>query len=253
MSSASSSMRVCRSSIDSNTTARPVCCSSSGDAADGLMTAPSGARLPRSTAMPASRLNGCVERGDDLAVPARRVLHVLPERLAVRPSAHPCAAGRARRARAAPPAGRRRSRNPPSGTCPTASGRPGSATSRPSRSKSSSVESTPTRPRDREQMHHGVGRAADGRERADRVLERGARQDLRQHEVLAAPSPRCAAPPCGRAVLRRASAAGIAALPGQADAQRLDHRGHGRGGAHRHAVAGERFIAGLGFVEFVRA
>ena len=36
----------------SNTTARPRCCISAGVAADGLMIAPRGARLPRSTAMP---------------------------------------------------------------------------------------------------------------------------------------------------------------------------------------------------------
>ena len=53
MSSASSSMRAWKSSMSSNTTARPRCCIRCGDAADGLITAPSGARLPRSTAMPA--------------------------------------------------------------------------------------------------------------------------------------------------------------------------------------------------------
>ena len=44
--------------MSSNTTARPRCFSSSGVAADGLITAPSGARLPRSTAMPPCGLNG---------------------------------------------------------------------------------------------------------------------------------------------------------------------------------------------------
>ena len=51
-------MRLCRSSTSSNTTARPLCFSSFGVAADGLITQPSGARLPRSTAMPPSGLNG---------------------------------------------------------------------------------------------------------------------------------------------------------------------------------------------------
>ena len=37
--------------------------------------------------------------------------------------------------------------------------------------------------------------------------------------------------------LRRASTAGIGGVARQADAQRLDHAGHGRGGAHGHAVA----------------
>ena len=44
--------------MSSNTTARPVCFSSVGVAADGFSTAPSGARLPRSTAMPPCGLNG---------------------------------------------------------------------------------------------------------------------------------------------------------------------------------------------------
>ena len=51
-------MRVWKSSMFSNTTARPVCTISAGVAALGLITAPRGARLPRSTAMPALSLNG---------------------------------------------------------------------------------------------------------------------------------------------------------------------------------------------------
>src|SRR6056297_2085143 len=46
-----SSMRLVMSSTESNTTARPVWRRSSGDAADCLMMAPSGARLPRRTAV----------------------------------------------------------------------------------------------------------------------------------------------------------------------------------------------------------
>src|SRR5678815_5989489 len=41
-----------------NTTARPLCFINFGVAADGLMIAPSGHRLPRSTAMPVFFLNG---------------------------------------------------------------------------------------------------------------------------------------------------------------------------------------------------
>ena len=44
--------------MSSNTTARPLCFISVGVAADGFSTAPFGARLPRSTAMPPSGLNG---------------------------------------------------------------------------------------------------------------------------------------------------------------------------------------------------
>ena len=55
-------MRARMSSIESKTRAGPTCCSSAGVAAAGLMIAPRGARLPRSTAMPASAING-VSRG----------------------------------------------------------------------------------------------------------------------------------------------------------------------------------------------
>src|SRR5881392_1329074 len=58
MSSSGSSMRRWKSSMLSNTTARARCVMSFGVAAEGLMMAPSGHRLPRSTAMPASFLNG---------------------------------------------------------------------------------------------------------------------------------------------------------------------------------------------------
>ena len=44
---------------------------------------------------------------------------------------------------------------------------------------------------------------------------------------------------------RRESGAGIAALPGQRHAERLGHRGHRRGGAHHHAVAGRAREAAL--------
>ncbi|KEH14906.1 hypothetical protein GY15_02085 [Delftia sp. 670] len=46
------SMRWARSAAFSKTTARPSCSMSRGWAADCLMMAPPGARLPRSTAMP---------------------------------------------------------------------------------------------------------------------------------------------------------------------------------------------------------
>ena len=44
--------------MSSNTTARPLCFMSFGVAAEGFSTQPSGARLPRSTAMPPCGLNG---------------------------------------------------------------------------------------------------------------------------------------------------------------------------------------------------
>ncbi len=51
-------MRLWKSSMFSNTTARPRCFISLGVAAEGLMMAPSGHRLPRSTAIPEFFLNG---------------------------------------------------------------------------------------------------------------------------------------------------------------------------------------------------
>ncbi|MNC85411.1 hypothetical protein D3C83_10080 [compost metagenome] len=51
-------MRLWKSSMFSNTTARPRCFMSFGVAAEGLMIAPPGHRLPRSTAMPVFFLNG---------------------------------------------------------------------------------------------------------------------------------------------------------------------------------------------------
>ena len=47
-----------QASMSSNTKARPVCLSNPGVAAEGFNTAPLGARLPRSTAMPPCGLNG---------------------------------------------------------------------------------------------------------------------------------------------------------------------------------------------------
>src|SRR3982751_5358282 len=58
MSRSGSSIFALNSSMVSNTTALPRCLSSLGVAADGLITAPSGARLPRNMAMPALALNG---------------------------------------------------------------------------------------------------------------------------------------------------------------------------------------------------
>ena len=46
-----------------------MCCSSRGSHAEGLITAPSGARLPRSTASRLRRCSALVERADDVVVP----------------------------------------------------------------------------------------------------------------------------------------------------------------------------------------
>ena len=75
-------MRAWKSSILSKTIARPRCCSRCGEAAAGLMMAPSGARLPRSTAMPPSASSGSASGPDDLGVPDVRGVEVVDERLA---------------------------------------------------------------------------------------------------------------------------------------------------------------------------
>ena len=92
-----------------------VCCSSRGSAAAGLITAPSGARLPRSTARLPLGDQRLVARQDHVVVEHLGAGDVLAERLAV---------DRARverqqvaDARPAARASRRRRRNPPSGTC----------------------------------------------------------------------------------------------------------------------------------------
>ena len=87
-----------------------------------------------------------IERTDDFGVPVRRVLAVLPDRLAVHRHRVADAADRAPPAHESRPARRPRSRNPPSGSGPTASGRRCVGTSRPRSSQSCSVSGTPMRP-----------------------------------------------------------------------------------------------------------
>jgi hypothetical protein len=101
---------------------------------------------------------------------------------------------------------------------------------------------------DRDQVDHGVGRAADRGERDDRVLERLAGQDLRQLLVLVdhvddAP-PRRARDHVAPAVDR-----GIGGVAGQAEAERLDHRRHRARRPHRHAMAVAAAHAAFGVEE----
>ena len=144
--SAGSSIRAVHVVVVAEHDGRPACWSSRGSAAVCLMTAPSGARLPRSTATPPSGADSARSRGDDhLVVEHARAGDVLAERAAVHGVGSRGGAGRASlvQQRAA---ARRRSRSPPSGTRPTgrmlASNGVG-ATARRSRSRSSA---TPARP-----------------------------------------------------------------------------------------------------------
>ena len=71
------------------------------------------------------------------------------------------------------------------------------------------------RPGDRQQMQHRVGRAADGAVDADGVLDRLAGDDLRHLQILMHHLDDAPAGEMGR-TRRRASTAGMAALPGSA-------------------------------------
>ena len=192
--------------------------------------------------MPASGLNGASNGVMTSLFQHGASCDVLPDRARRSRSARPCAAARARRARAAPPAGRRRSRNPPSGSGPTASGRPGNGRrGRAGRNRRASGRRRCARRSPAGGSRHWSSRrsppACGSRSRTPRGS--GSSDSTRSSPTIST----MRRPAMRASRLRRASTAGIAALLRQADAERLDHRGHGRGGAHGHAVPAERFIA----------
>ena len=214
------------------------------------MTAPSGARLPRSTAMPACGLNGLSNGADDVAIPAFCASAtfsqiVCPFTVSASRSSRP-----SRRARAARPAGRRRNRNPPSGSCPD-----GIRLTRPARRGRAgrnrrASESTPMRPAIAsrwmtalvEPPMAALTRMAFSNASRVRIC------DMRRsssHHLDNAPARE----------LRKRIAARIdgrdRGVPGSAmpsASTMLRHRG---GGAHRHAVAVRAGHAGFGFAEIV--
>ena len=161
------------------------------------MTAPFGARLPRRMAMPASGLNGSSNGRDDLAVEARGVLHVLPERAAVHGQRvlvqEPALAERAQHHRQAAGVVEVLHQEPAGGhqvdEAVHAAAEPVEVVER---------QLDADAPRDREQVHHGVRRAADGaracgsRSRTPRASGSSTARGPR------APSRRCAARPCAR-------------------------------------------------------
>ena len=188
-----------------------------------------------------------LERRDDLVVPARGVLHVLPERLTVRGQRvlvqQAVLSQRAQHhrqsARVIEVLHEELARRHQVGHAVHATRQLVEVGERQRHAEAA---------RDREQMDHGVRRAADGRERADRILERGACQNLREHEFLVH-HPDDA--PAGHARQRVAARVGRGnrGVLRQAYAERLDDRGHARRGAHRHAVAGAAVHRGLGFAK----
>ena len=121
------------------------------------------------------------------------------------------------------------------------------------RLKSSMSSGTPRFVGDREQVQHGVGRAAGGRDGGDGVLERVARDDLtRPHAApqhvhhharrRAAPTPTLSS-----------SVAGTLALPNGEMPRHLAHGGHRVGGELAAAGAGARAGLPLERVEVRRA
>ena len=183
-------MRALYCSMVSNTMARPRCLISCGEAADGLRTAPSGARLPRSTAMPPLAASGLSIGRMTSVFQLRRVAAVLPDRLAV--DRHRVAveqAGLAERA------DHRRQASRVVEVLHQEAARRLEIDQR--RHVAAVFVPVVQRQRhadaagDGEQMDHGVGRPADGAVDANGVLERGARQDLRDPDVLPDQRRRC--------------------------------------------------------------
>jgi hypothetical protein len=248
MSRLSSSIFAWNSSIVSKTTARPRWTISAGVAALGLMIAPRGARLPRRTAIPGLVLERRRERLDHVGVEVLRAFDVGADRQAVggddvevkqvgdllhhdRQAAgiaevlHQVLARRLQVDEA-----RQLAREPVEVV---------------------DAELDAEAAGDRDQVDHGVGRAADRRERDDRVLERLPRQHGRDPLVLVdhvddAPAghPREHVAP---AVDRR-----IGGVAGQAEAERLDHARHRARRSHRHAVAVAAMHAALGIEEVLQ-
>ena len=210
-----SSMRAARSSTLVNTTARPRCRSSSGEAArvldDGAVRGEVAAQdrgpaLRRAAAGPAAR---SPRRSQHLRPP-----RCSPPRLAGHGQRSPGAAAAA--APSSRPGCRRPRTAPPSGTGRRAGCWRCSGVSRLKRSNSSSgsVEAQPAG--DGDQVDDRVRRAADRHRDADRVLERLRRHDLRRPQPLLAPSRTIRRPLASASRRRRESGAGMAAQPGSA-------------------------------------
>jgi hypothetical protein len=100
---------------------------------------------------------------------------------------------------------------------------------------------------DRDQMDHGVGRAAHRQVAADRVVDRRGREDV---GGLQAFPDHPDDPPAGRGAHARVAGVGgrDRGGAGQREAQGLGDGGHGGGGAHGHAHAGRAGDAALDLV-----
>ena len=220
--------------MSSKTIARPSCASRRGSAAEIFITAPSGHRLPRSTTSEPPASSGS-ERGritafvDDLG---RHGVEVLADR----------PAGDGQRVEVQQVADLLEHRRQPAGVVEVLHqvGAGGLEVDEPRRARAQLVEERerqldPEPPRVGDQVDDRVGRAGDRVQRADRVLERLAREDVRGAQVALdelddLPSRR----------LGEVRAAGVDRRDRRAARQRqperLGHAGHRRRGPHRHAM-----------------
>ena len=224
----------------SNTTARPVWCSRCGRGGGGLDDGAVRARGCRAGwRCPPVGLNGASKAWITSRFQHSASATFSPERPAVggrrvvvqQPALDELA--RARRA------GRRRSRSPPSGSSPEGmrfdeavhlAGRAGR--SRRGRAARRGGRRWRAGARRRWSSRRCAASGADG------VLERLAGQDLRQAGGPRATISTIRRPARRASSLRRASSGGDGGVAGQADAERLHHRRHRRGRAHRHAGPG---------------
>ena len=213
-------MRLWKSSLFSNTTARPRCIISAGVAALGLMTAPRGARLPRSTAMPALALNGASSGLMTSVLKFSRVGDVLAHGLAV--GGDRVQVQQLARSPSSPPAGRRRSRSPPSGACPRAAGSPGRAARWPAGRSRRSPSSTPMRPA---MAIRWITALVEPPIAASVLIAFSNAWRVRIFDELLVLVDHVDDAPAGHARQHVAPAVdgGIGRVAGQADAQRLDH------------------------------
>ena len=201
----------CMSSMLSKTTARPRCRSSSGDAAAGLITAPDGARFPRSTAIPALSCSGAsrprITSESQIGAPARCSTSGRP----VTVSASGSSRSRTSRSTASSPPARWKSsiRCRPAGCRSTSSGTPAPVAVEVVEGE---VDAEPAG--DGEQVHDRVGGPADRRQRDDRVQERAPGQHRARPAAARRPSPPRAGRWRARPPAAGCPAAGVPASPG---------------------------------------
>ena len=230
-----SSTRAARSWMSSKTIARPSWASRRGSAAEIFITAPSGHRLPRSTTSEPPASSGFDARPDHALVDdlGRRRVEVLADR----------AAGDGERVEVQQVADLLEHRRQPAGVVEVLHqvGAGGLEVDEPRRRRAQLVEQRerqldPEPPGVGDQVDDRVRRAGDRVQRADRVLERLAREDVRRAQVALDELDDLASGRLGEVRAARVDRRDRRAA-GQRQPERLGHAGHRRRGPHRHAVA----------------